>query len=363
MSTDANAELQTAIQELSSSYSADIVFFAGPLRYPSERRLNDIIRKHKTQENVVLLLNTRGGSADVGYQIVRCLQRCYKDFVLFVDSICKSAGTLVALGANKIIMSDTAEMGPLDVQIQKPGELDEYISGLTSMQALDTLRTELFGTFEGCFLKLRFRSGRQISTKMATEVATRLAVGVFRPVYAQFDPLRLADDMRANLIAHEYGRRIITSNVKDDTIEKLIGDYPSHGFVIDREEAKTLFELVCAPNDAASKIADTLRPIAEKALDGDEPIIKLFSQNIPKTGDTDENGTRETGEVSQTSSPNHRSASEQTQQDQIADSANEQDRSQAERTELRENPTNDGPMTTDCDEMEDADDAPSSPPS
>ena len=200
-------------------------------------------------------------------------------------------------------MSDTAEMGPLDVQIAKPGELGEYLSGLTPMQALDTLRSEMFRAFEHYFLQLRFRSGGQVTTRTAADIAAEMAIGSFRPIYEQFDPMRLGDDQRSNLIAYEYGDRIKTKNVKEDTIERLIAEYPSHGFVIDRIEASTLFERVREPSQAEEALAQFLRHIGGDFVELNEPIIRFLSkaETLPDSeeeGDEQsKNDTRQTGEV------------------------------------------------------------------
>lgn len=67
----------------------------------------------------------------------------YERFTLFVSGLCKSAGTLVAVGAHELIMSDYGELGPLDVQMPKQDAVWEMQSGLTVMSTLNTL-TELF---------------------------------------------------------------------------------------------------------------------------------------------------------------------------------------------------------------------------
>ena len=333
MPEDPLAEVRAVIDAVREAHAADLLLFAGPLAYQSERRLNEIVTRQKNQETVFLALTTFGGSADVAYQVVRCLQRNYKRFILFVDSLCKSAGTLVALGAHEIVMSDTAEMGPLDIQIQKPGELGEYISGLTSSQALDTLRTEVFSAFENYLLNLRYRSGLQIGTRMAAEIAVRMAVGAFRPIYAQLDPMRIADNMRANMIAHEYGQRIKTENVKDDTIERLIRDYPFHGFVIDREEAKKLFNKVRGASGPESNLGDVFRPLAEGALEEDEATIRLISQVTPVEGDTDEHRDRQAGKVSEASGAHHRPLGEEAERDDQANPGNGTDGDAREATD------------------------------
>ncbi|HEX4413417.1 MAG TPA: hypothetical protein VH107_07285, partial [Lacipirellulaceae bacterium] len=217
--TDPEAYFNRLLLQNESEADADIYMYAGPVVQASERKFNECLVKGKRRTNVISFVTTFGGSADVAYQIVRSARRNYPDgkFTLFVDSVCKSAGTLIALGADEIIMSDTAELGPLDVQLQKQGELGEFVSGLTATQALSTLRDAAFDAFETQFLQLRFKSGGAISTKLAAELAVKLVAGLFRPVYAQIDPMRLGENTRSNRIAQAYGERVKTSNVKDET--------------------------------------------------------------------------------------------------------------------------------------------------
>ncbi len=43
-------------------------------------------------------------------------------FYLFVNGMCKSAGTLIAIGADVYLLTERAEFGPIDTQIRKPDE-------------------------------------------------------------------------------------------------------------------------------------------------------------------------------------------------------------------------------------------------
>ena len=43
----------------------------------------------------------------------------------FIPRRCKSAGTLLLIGATSLIISDRGELGPLDVQLSKPDEIFE----------------------------------------------------------------------------------------------------------------------------------------------------------------------------------------------------------------------------------------------
>src|SRR5207248_71288 len=121
----------------------------------------------------------------------------------------------IAIGTDELIMSEEAELGPIDVQLSKPDELDEWISGLTPLQALTNLRTEAFKTWEDFFLQIRRRSGFQITTRTAATIAARLTTGLFAKIYEQLDPMRLGEYGLAMLVAQEYGTRLARKNLKD----------------------------------------------------------------------------------------------------------------------------------------------------
>jgi len=128
---------------LGQQLNADIFFYCGPLRWPNDSHFTKLVKQKRSRPNVMLILTTFGGSADAAYRMARCLQRLYEEgkISLFVMTDCKSAGTLISLGVDEIIMCDGAELGPLDVQLSKPDELEEWMSGLTPIQALANLRT------------------------------------------------------------------------------------------------------------------------------------------------------------------------------------------------------------------------------
>lgn len=299
---DEAQKFKELVEKVSASNDADIIVYSGGIDSPSDQELMDQVQRYRCKPNVMLFLTTNGGSAETAYRIARCLQRGYEGgrIILFVDSTCKSAGTLIALGAHEIVMADLAELGPLDVQLYKSDELAEMTSGLTPVQALTTLRTEAFNTFEDCFLKLRFRSGLQITTKTAADIAARIAIGLFGKVYAQLDPMRLGEYQRALLIAHHYGTRIARDNLKEDTLDRLIADYPSHGFIIDREEAEALFHKVRAPDEYEDQLAAILRPMAHEAMvGGRSAVVQFLPSGEEDTGQGDENDANDfkSGEV------------------------------------------------------------------
>lgn len=79
----------------------------------------DLLHNVKPDENLDLLLHTAGGDIDAAEKLINMVRaRVGKGRLrVIVPDFAKSAGTLMALGADKIVMSDTSELGPIDPQI------------------------------------------------------------------------------------------------------------------------------------------------------------------------------------------------------------------------------------------------------
>lgn len=68
-------------------------------------------------------------------------------------------------------------------------------------------------------------------------------------IYCQITPEGMGEDYQDLMVAVEYGKRLanISGAISEDSIYKLVHDYPSHDFVIDKIEAKTLFRSIDDP--------------------------------------------------------------------------------------------------------------------
>ena len=214
----------------------------------------------------------------------------------------------MTLGADEVIMSDFGEFGPLDIQLTKDDELSNT-SGLNFVQSLTFLNEQLFRSFEENFLSLKRASQNTITTKTAADIASRLSVGLISPISGQIDPVKLGEVQRSIRIANDYGTRLCEN---DNLIARLIVAYPSHGFVIDYQEASELFTNVRWVNDDESiieqylhkivrsqsenNIIDVLEPIEEKdkkIVEVEEKVIDLKpeNENIEKNENINKNGT------------------------------------------------------------------------
>ncbi|HET6323586.1 MAG TPA: hypothetical protein VFG04_02705 [Planctomycetaceae bacterium] len=250
-----------------------------------------LLARSVKRKHLLFILATEGGDAHAAYSIVKRLRGAYSngELTLMVHSVCASAGTLITIGADALVLADSAELGPLDVQLVKPDDLIAKMSGLTPTKALETLNHQAYACFESMFLRLLRGSGFRITLKTAAEIATRLATGLYEPIYGQIDPFRLGEVARDNAIAQEYGERLDNGNLKPGALERLIEGYPVHEFVIDREEAaQHLFHEVRAPSEIENELLTMLEPLLDGALFDDKIAIEYLCEE-PKGADNDSN--------------------------------------------------------------------------
>jgi hypothetical protein len=283
------------IHEFERDYpETDLVAYFGPIRRPFD---DDFIAMFESRpglhKNIVLCLTTLGGDPDAAYRISRCLQRMYgllpppkadqarRSVSVFVDSVCASAGTLIALGATQLIMSEYAELSPLDIQVRKPDDVWERDSGLTPTQALDILERRSKSLFKEHFNQLRLDNEMGLTTKTAVEVSSTVTTGLLAPIYGQLDPMRLAEFERLMGITAGYGERLAKYNLKRDALARLLMGYPSHNFVIDRCEAEELFSNVAVPKPGLRAFGEFFRKRSQHQMNERLPV-KFFLTEAPQ---------------------------------------------------------------------------------
>lgn len=114
---------QSLIQEINKNTGTKLLCYVAGLAAPIDRDdpvlLADLLHNLKSNEDVDLLLHTGGGDIDAAEKLVVMLRQKVGTGRLrvVVPDFAKSAGTLMALGADEIIMGDTSELGPIDPQV------------------------------------------------------------------------------------------------------------------------------------------------------------------------------------------------------------------------------------------------------
>lgn len=112
-----------------------------------------------------------------------------------------------------------------------------------------------------------------------------LTAALLEPIFAQIDPAKIGENSRAMSIARDYGLRlgVYSKNLKDEeSMERLVSSYSSHGFCIDREEAAALFENVITPEDHDTRLDELCDFLDDFCYhvqgEDDPPLIRFLNQ-------------------------------------------------------------------------------------
>jgi Serine dehydrogenase proteinase len=286
--TDKNAEKLKEQKEndenlaaLSKALQADIILYSGDIDKDGAAEIFEITEK-PSNPNVLLMLCTPGGLAGDAYKIAKRLQHRYKKFYLYVYGWCKSAGTLVAIGSDEIIMGDRAEFGPLDVQVTDGEEIFTLNSGSNVFESLQHLESQYDSYFTKSLIWLAKHGG--LSTKNAASIAANLASGFFNPILSNIDPLKIGELRRAMAIGIDYGKELTKNNrgnIKQAALTKLATQYNDHGYVIDFEQATDIFEKVRPETELERALGVGFKglmrsPYSKKGSDGKEQMVMLL---------------------------------------------------------------------------------------
>lgn len=79
--------------------------------------MGDLLHDVADGEDVDLMLQTPGGDVDVAEKIVMMFRKRCGGLRVIVPESAKSAGTLIAIAADSIVMGYASELGPIDPQV------------------------------------------------------------------------------------------------------------------------------------------------------------------------------------------------------------------------------------------------------
>lgn len=245
------SDVNDIARRIAEQKDTDLFWYNGPIARGVDLAFMDYIQETRQRSKACLLLTTGGGNPDAAYKIARYFQDNFDSFCILISGLCKSAGTLLAVGADEIAMSPYGELGPLDIQTYKADRLGEMQSGLVTFDSIETLTFSAIRAHGSFFTAITEETGNIISVRTAAETASQLITGLYAPIFSQIDPSEVGEKSRLMRVATFYGRRLNarSNNLKEDGLGKLIDSYPSHSFVIDMVEASEIFERVRALSD------------------------------------------------------------------------------------------------------------------
>lgn len=94
----------------------------------------------ENQRNLSLILHTPGGGVNATETIVEYLRSRFEYLEVIIPTFSMSAGTMIALSADLILMGTQSQLGPIDPQMQYAGR---YISARAVVEQFKSARKEI----------------------------------------------------------------------------------------------------------------------------------------------------------------------------------------------------------------------------
>jgi len=205
------------------------------------RQMEDKILHEQDETEIDVWLDSPGGDAHSAYKLALILRQVASKVRIVIPDYAKSAATLLAIAGDEIYMAPGAELGPLDAQIPEEGSLIGRISALNIARAADDVAdTALTMAITGGASVIRATGQGRAET---IEAMLRFSAEFSEPLMRQLDPRVVHDAKQLLNVTARYAERLLseTNCENAETIaQKMVEDYPTHGYVIDIEEARRI---------------------------------------------------------------------------------------------------------------------------
>lgn len=216
-------------------------------------------------QHIALVVDSPGGDAKCAYQVARFIRRRCGGFTALVPEYAKSAATLLLLGAEKIILGENAELGPLDAQFYDQ-DREQRLSALDEIQALERLNAFALQAVDTSMMLLKRRTGKTINALLPG--VQHFVAEMLQPLFDKLDTVHYTQMSRLLKVAEEYAVRLLQPRYSLEKAKEiarhLVHQYPEHGFFIGLEEAATagIDDLVEEPQgEVASAMEDMIQHI------------------------------------------------------------------------------------------------------
>jgi hypothetical protein len=247
-----------------------LVFFTGDRPPLGSRIAEDAVRPlyehllnldgQKPRRKICLFLYSRGGDVSVPWRFVTMIREFCDEFDVLVPYKAHSAATMIAIGADHIVMGRKAELSPIDPTMTKAA------SGASGVPPSEI-------SVEDVSSYISFMRDRANITDQA-------AMGQLVSLLANYlTPLALGSVNRNYSHIRLVARKLLTSRkrkIEEDRIatiiEALTEKMYSHGHAIGRQEAKELGLPVVLPKTDLEESLWKLYLAYETALDLNEPL-------------------------------------------------------------------------------------------
>ena len=140
----------TRLGVIEQMLEADGLTIISPMQLGVDHRVKVAVEAREDRRpNLVVILDTPGGVVEVVERIVRVLRHHYTEVKFLIPDRAMSAGTVLAMSGDDILMDYFSCLGPIDPQLERDDRLVPALSYLSQFEALiEKSRNEMLSTAE-----------------------------------------------------------------------------------------------------------------------------------------------------------------------------------------------------------------------
>ena len=226
-------------------------------------------------ERISLILHTNGGLTLSAWQLVNLIRMFCEELEVIVPFRALSAGTLIAIGANKIIMTKQATLGPIDPSINNPLNPIARVHGGETIVPVSVENV---------------RSYLDVARKELDLKGENALSSILKDLTGYIHPLVVGEIFRSQSQIRFLAEKLLTHQIYDKERVKLIidflcGESGSHDYTINRREAVELGLRVEKPSDSLYSILREIQISYAHELKLSEPFNRLSLLNPKKPND------------------------------------------------------------------------------
>lgn len=179
-------------------------------------------------KRISLMLHSSGGDTAAAWRLINLLHTFCDELEVIITAKALSAGTLISLGADKIVMTKQAALGPIDPSINHP--LNPLVPNAPHVKApvsVEAIRGYLDATKE-----LGIKDGANLA-QILIDLSNKVHPLVLGQIFRSRDQIRF--------LAKKLLKRQVTDDQKmKEIIDFLCAESGSHDYTINRREAREL---------------------------------------------------------------------------------------------------------------------------
>lgn len=188
-------------------------------------------------KRISLILSTNGGNTAAAWRLINLIQTFCDELEVLVPNKALSAGTLMCLGAGKIVMTKQATLGPIDPSLNSP--LGPIVPGSPGHKA--PVSVEAIQGFLDVAMK-------ELSIKDDQALA-----GIWTALSQQIHPLVLGQIFRSRQQIRSLATKLLTNQkIEVEAVERIVSflcsESGSHDHTINRREARELGLVIEKPD-------------------------------------------------------------------------------------------------------------------